>query len=512
MEATAPANLFYAAFLFLSVLYLAVTRRRTSRLPPGPTGLPLVGSLPFLDRNLHACFAGLAAKYGPVFAIRLGSKVEIVVTSPELAHEVLRDKDPVFSNRVIPDAGRAVAFDGVENIVGVPVGPKWRLLRRLCAQEMLSPAGLDSLYGLRRREFRSTLRYLYSQSQAGEPVDLGALMFVNMMNVVTSTLWGGTIGSESERAAIGKEFRALVAKLTELLGTPNLSDFFPVLAPFDLQGVRKKMERIRVRFDQIFDKIIQQRVNAQQDGSKMATDFLECMLKMEREGGDGKATFTMTDVKSLLLDMVVAGTETMSNTVEWAIAEMLQKPEVLRKVQEELDKVVSRDAIVEESQLPELRYLRMVIKETLRLHPALPLMVPHSPSEESTIGGFHVPAGCRVFVNVWAIHRNPLVWSEPLEFNPERFSGDDDGRRWDFTGRQFDYLPFGSGRRICAGIAMADKMTTYSLAMLLQAFDWKLPQGTELDLSEKFGVVMKKATPLMVIPKSRFPKPDLYCS
>ncbi|ONM29772.1 cytochrome P450 family 706 subfamily A polypeptide 5 [Zea mays] len=451
MEATAPANLFYAAFLFLSVLYLAVTRRRTSRLPPGPTGLPLVGSLPFLDRNLHACFAGLAAKYGPVFAIRLGSKVEIVVTSPELAHEVLRDKDPVFSNRVIPDAGRAVAFDGVENIVGVPVGPKWRLLRRLCAQEMLSPAGLDSLYGLRRREFRSTLRYLYSQSQAGEPVDLGALMFVNMMNVVTSTLWGGTIGSESERAAIGKEFRALVAKLTELLGTPNLSDFFPVLAPFDLQGVRKKMERIRVRFDQIFDKIIQQRVNAQQDGSKMATDFLECMLKMEREGGDGKATFTMTDVKSLLL-------------------------------------------------------------ETLRLHPALPLMVPHSPSEESTIGGFHVPAGCRVFVNVWAIHRNPLVWSEPLEFNPERFSGDDDGRRWDFTGRQFDYLPFGSGRRICAGIAMADKMTTYSLAMLLQAFDWKLPQGTELDLSEKFGVVMKKATPLMVIPKSRFPKPDLYCS
>lgn len=302
MEATAPAaNLFYAAFLFLSVLYLAVTRRRTSRLPPGPTGLPLVGSLPFLDRNLHACFAGLAAKYGPVFAIRLGSKVEIVVTSPELAHEVLRDKDPVFSNRVIPDAGRAVAFDGVENIVGVPVGPKWRLLRRLCAQEMLSPAGLDSLYGLRRREFRSTLRYLYSQSQAGEPVDLGALMFVNMMNVVTSTLWGGTIGSESERAAIGKEFRALVAKLTELLGTPNLSDFFPVLAPFDLQGVRKKMERIRVRFDQIFDKIIQQRVNAQQDGSKMATDFLECMLKMEREGGDGKATFTMTDVKSLLL-------------------------------------------------------------------------------------------------------------------------------------------------------------------------------------------------------------------
>jgi cytochrome P450 len=302
MEATAPANLFYAAMLFLAVLYLAVTRRRTSsRLPPGPTGLPLVGSLPFIHRNLHVCFADLAAKHGPVLAIRLGSKVQIFVTSPELAREVLRDKDAVFSNRVIPDAGRAIAFDGVEDIGGVPVGPKWRLLRRLCVQEMLSPGGLDKLYGLRRREFRSTLSYLYSQSQTGEPVDLGALMFVNMMNVVTSTLWGGTIGSESERAAIGKEFRALVNKLTELLGSPNLSDFFPVLAPFDLQGIRKKMERIRVRFDHIFEKIIQQRLKAQQDGSEMATDFLESMLKMEREGGDGKATFTMSDLKTLLL-------------------------------------------------------------------------------------------------------------------------------------------------------------------------------------------------------------------
>ncbi|CAO1947829.1 unnamed protein product [Urochloa humidicola] len=509
MLGMASVKLFYAALLFVGVLYLVITRRRSSRLPPGPTGLPLVGSLPFIHPNLHSCFADLAAKHGPIFSIRLGSKVEIVVTSPELAREVLRDKDPVFSNRVMPEAGRAVSFDGVENIVGAPVGPKWRLLRRLCAHEMLSPAGLDNLYGLRRREFRSTLSYLYSQ--AGEPVDVGAQMFVNMMNVVTSTLWGGTIGSDSERAAVGKEFRALIAKLTELLGSPNLSDFFPVLAPFDLQGIRKDMEGIRVRFDKIFDKIIQQRVKAQQDGSEMAADFLEGMLKMEREGGDGKATFTMTDVKSLLLDMVVAGTETMSNTVEWAIAEMIQKPQVLRKVQEEFDRVVGRDAIVEESHIPQLHYLRMVIKETLRLHPALPLMVPHSPSADSTIGGYHVPAGCRIYVNVWAIHRNPLVWSEPLKFNPERFAGDA-SRRWDFTGSQFDYFPFGSGRRICAGITMADKMTAYSLAMLLQAFDWKLPPGTELDLSEKFGVVMKKTTPLVTIPKPRLSKPELYYS
>ncbi|KAG2600072.1 hypothetical protein PVAP13_5KG499007 [Panicum virgatum] len=511
--AQTQANLLYAALLLPTVLYLAVNRRRrtTSRLPPGPRGVPLLGSLPFIDRNLHTYFAGLAAKHGPVLSIRLGSKVEIVVTSPELASEVLRDKDPIFANRVMPEAGNAISFGGEKNIVGNPVGPKWRLLRRVCVHDMLSPAGLDGVHSLRRREFRSTLRYLHSRS--GEAVDIGAQMFLNTMNVITSTMWGGTIGSDSERAAIGHEFRELVAGITELLGSPNVSDFFPALAPFDLQGVNRKMGRFREKFDLMFARIIQQRVEAQQDGGDTVADFLDTMLKMEREGGDGKASFTMNNVKSLLLDMVVGGTETTSNTVEWAMAEMMQNPQSLKRAQNELDMVVGRDAIVEESHLSQLHYLRMVVKETLRLHPPLPLMVPHCPSTDSTVGGYHIPEGSRVFVNVWAIQRNPLVWNEPLEFNPERFAGDDvDGPKWDFTGNQFDYFPFGSGRRICAGIAMADKMTLYSLAMLLQGFDWKLPEGTQIDLSEKFGIVMKKATPLVAIPTPRLSKPDLYYS
>lgn len=196
-------------------------------------------------------------------------------------------------------------------------------------------------------------------------------------------------------------------------------------------------------------------------------------------------------------EMVVGGTETTSTTVEWAMSEVMHNSVVLNKVQQELDRVVGRDAVVEESHLPQLHYLRMVIKETLRLHPPLPLLVPHSPSATSVVGGYNVPGGSRVFVNVWAIQRNPLVWNEPLEFNPERFAGED-GRKWEFTSsKQFDYMPFGSGRRICAGIAMAEKMTAYSLAMLLHAFDWSLPEGSQLDLAEKFGIVMKKATPLV---------------
>ncbi|KAL6859195.1 hypothetical protein ACP4OV_018197 [Aristida adscensionis] len=512
--AAASTALLYAAPLVAALLYLAGARLRSRGLPPGPAGLPLVGSLLSLDPELHAYFGRLAARYGPIFSIRLGSKLGVVVTSPALAREVLREQDLLFSNRDTPDAARSISYGGGQNVVWNPVGPTWRLLRRVAVREMLSPAGLENVHGLRRREFRATLRHLHAA--AGAPVDLGAQAFLTVMNVITGTLWGGNIGSESERAAVGKEFRQLVAEITEMLGAPNVSDFFPALAPLDLQGIRRKSDVLKERFNQMFARIIEQRVNA--GAAAAAPDFLEYMLKLEKEGGDGKTPFTMTNVKALLMDMVVGGTETTSNTVEWAMAEMMQKPRVLEKVREELDAVVGRDAVVEEAHLPKLHYLHAVIKETLRLHPALPLMVPHCPGGDATVGGYRVPAGCRVFVNVWAIQRDPAVWSDPLEFVPERFlaggggdgDGGGDGIKRDFTGSEMDYIPFGSGRRICAGIAMADRMTAYSVAMLAQAFDWELPAGGKLDMAEKFGIVMKKATPLVAVPTPRLSKPELY--
>lgn len=206
--------------------------------------------------------------------------------------------------------------------------------------------------------------------------------------------------------------------------------------------------------------------------------------------------------------MVVGGTDTTSNTVEWAIAEMMNKPDTLRKAQEELDAVVGKENVVEESHLPKLHYLSAVVKEVLRLHPALPLLVPHCPSQTCAVGGYTIPEGARVFVNVWAIHREPSIWPDPLDFNPDRFLNASE--KWDFTGNDFSYFPFGSGRRICAGIAMAERMVMYSIASLVHCFDWSLPDGPKLDLSEKFGIVLKKAEPLIAIPTPRLSNPDLY--
>lgn len=380
------------------------------------------------------------------------------------------------------------------------------MLRKVCVREMLSNATLDSVYGLRRRELRRTIQYFYSR--VGSRVNVGEQMFLTVMNVITNMLWGGTVKGE-ERGKMGAEFRQVVAEMTELLGKPNLSDFFPGLARFDLQGIQKRMKGLAKRFDRIFQNIIDQRLKMDGHGSGTAeesADFLQFLLKL-KDDGDAKTPLTITHLKALLMDMVVGGTDTTSNTVEFALAEMMNKPQVLRKAQQEVETVVSKDNIVEESHIHKLPYLYAVMKETLRLHPALPLLVPHCPTESCIVGGYTVPKGARVFVNVWAVHRDPSVWKNPLEFDPERFLEDS---KWDYSGNDFNYFPFGSGRRICAGTAMAERMFMFSLASLVHSFDWKLPEGEKLDLEEKFGIVLKKKVPLVAIPTPRLSDPALY--
>lgn len=190
------------------------------------------------------------------------------------------------------------------------------------------------------------------------------------------------------------------------------------------------------------------------------------------------------------------------------MAELMNNPEVMAKAQKELSDVVGSNNIVEEFHMPKLKYLGAILKETLRLHPSVPLLVPRSPSQSSTIGGYTVPKNTRVFINVWSIQRDPFIWDNPTEFKPKRFL--DDNGKWDFSGNHFQYLPFGSGRRICAGRPLAERMLIYLLASLLHSFDWKVAEGEKLDMSETFGIVLRKSTSLVVIPNPRLLDSSLY--
>ncbi|KAK6791820.1 hypothetical protein RDI58_010901 [Solanum bulbocastanum] len=337
-------------------------------LPPGPKALPLIGNLHSLDPELHTYFVSLSKTYGHISRLWLGKKLGIIITSPALAREVLKDQDTIFANRDVPAAGREFSYGGNDRVWN-PYGPKWCMLRK---------------------------------------------MFLTVLNVMTSMLWGGTVKGE-ERARLGAEFRHAVTKISELIGTPNVSDFYPGLAWFDLQGLTKKVKVLVNRFDKIFKSKIDQRQKMDRN-SEMGTgvgqeskDFLQVLLKLKDEA-DSKMPLTMTELKAFLMEMVLGGTDTTANTVEFAMAEIMHKPDVLMKLQQELDTVVGKDNIVEESHIQKLPYLYAVMKEVLRIHPAAPLLMSHCPSETCTVGGYTVPKGSCVFINVCAIQRYASIW------------------------------------------------------------------------------------------------------
>ncbi|KAK8603649.1 hypothetical protein V6N13_096123 [Hibiscus sabdariffa] len=207
---------------------------------------------------------------------------------------------------------------------------------------MLSNSTLDKAYELRRREVRETVGYLYGK--AGSPVNVGEQMFLTILNVLTSMLWGGTVEGEA-RASLGAEFRQVISETTELLGMPNISDFFPALAPLDLQGAVKRMKKPMDKLNAIIEHIIDQRLKKKERESGSSSepefkDFVQFLLQL-KDDEDSKTPLTMEQIKALLLDMVVGGSETSSNSIEFVLAEIINKPEVLRKVQQELDEVKS---------------------------------------------------------------------------------------------------------------------------------------------------------------------------
>ncbi|KAK1419071.1 hypothetical protein QVD17_28228 [Tagetes erecta] len=474
----------------------------TSRLPPGPYGLPVIGYIPFLRSNLHEQFTEMAHKYGPIFSLQLGRKLHVVVNSMDLAKVVAREQDNTFANRSPPLTGLIITYGGMD-IVWSNNNAHYRNVRKLLVSQVLSNANLNATQVFRTREVRNAVNEVYNK--IGTKIDIKKIAFDTELNVVTNMLWGC---SKSDIGDLLDGFQEVECKIIELMGTPNISDLIPFLSRFDLQGMKKDMQRQLEYVDRLFNHIIERKnkvKNCKIDEVDGRKDFLEILLDLKEQKNDPKS-FSIIHIKALLIDILVAATDTTSTMIEWVMARILSNPGVMKKVQDELTEVVGLKNIVEESHLPKLTYLDAVIKETFRLHPPLPFLIQRCPSESCKVGGYTIPKGTVIYINVWAIQRDPRNWSNPLEFNPKRFLN----CKWDYNGNNFKFLPFGSGRRICPGLPLGEKMLVYILASLLHSFTWSLQKEEEFELSDEFGFVTKKRKPLITIPSLRLSDASLY--
>ncbi|KAH9678273.1 cytochrome p450 family 706 subfamily a polypeptide 3-related [Citrus sinensis] len=252
---------------------------------------------------------------------------------------------------------------------------------------------------------------------------------------------------------------------------PNLHLYFAKLS--QIYGPVFKLYLGRKFSAKIFESLLRPGQSGQdRNEGKSSKDFLQTLLELQQQGD---YSLSMDQIKALFMDLVIGSTDTTSITVEWAMSELLQKPEVMRKACNELGQVVALDSVVEEFHLAKLPFLEANVKETLRLHPPAPLLTSRRPSATSNLSGYTIPKGSTIFINAWAIQRNPEVWENPQDFQPDRFLKD--VKIGDFRGNNFNYLPFGSGRRICLAIPLAEKIVPYVLANLLHLFEWSLPEG-----------------------------------
>eukprot|EP01018_Ginkgo_biloba_P015925 Gb_01526 [translate_table: standard] len=471
------------------------------KLPPGPRPLPIIGNLHMLGKLPHRKLRELSKKYGPIMFLRLGSVPTVVASSPEMAREFLKTHDLIFANRPATCVGKNMVYNST-GLGFCSYGPYWRKMRKVCLLELLSAKRIESTKFIREEEVAIMRESIMKQCgvNGSNPVNISKLVSTLTMDLTCRMAFGRKYSEKTLKDSRG--FNAMIREVFYLAGAMNIGDFLPYLEWMDLQGLRRRQKHIHKTFNDFFEKIIAEHVENKSRGHR---DFVDVMLEL-LEDNTMEIKISRDNIKAVIFDMLAAGTDTSSSTLEWAMSEMLLNPSMMKKVQDELESVVGVNRMVEESDLPQLEYLKVVVKETLRLHPQGPLLIPHEAREDCIIGGYNIPRKARIIVNAFALGTDPNSWEDAEKFKPERFIGSP----IDVKGQNFELIPFGSGRRGCPGQPLATVVVEYALATLLHCFDWRLPDGMkveDLNMTEEFGLTTPRAVNLVAVPTHRLPQP-----
>ncbi|KAK1292701.1 Cytochrome P450 93A3 [Acorus calamus] len=473
-------------YLFLLSLWLASTlllRSLTSnrrRLPPGPVPFPIIGHLPLLGPLPHCSLHRLSASYGPVIRLRLGSSPLIVVNSSSAARDVFKTHDLAFSDRPRSYATLRYAY-GLPGFVFGPYGPYWRFMRRLYASEFLGSRTLDSLRPIRKEERLRLVTALDEAAARGAIMNVGEEIDKANTNGIIRMVTGMGEGGSGDI----DEVRKLVRGVAETIGTFNLSDFVWVLRGVDVKGIKGRIDGVFRRFDEVLERIIGRKEEGRRRGGGggsgvgRAKDLLDILLDVA-EDEKAEVRPTRENIKASVLEIFTAASGRSAIVIEWALAELINNPSIQYKAQQELDSVVGKHRLVEESDVPNLPYLQSIVKETLRLHPPVPIS-----------------------------HRIATrdVKILDYDFKPERF---EDMAAKEKHNNLFHYVPFGGGRRRCPGASLGLDVVHVTLASLVQCFEWGV-EGGRVDMEEGTGLTLPRKNPIVCMPRVRLnPFPAMH--
>ncbi|XP_050238721.1 cytochrome P450 78A9-like [Mercurialis annua] len=496
------------AWLFISLLYWVhpggpawgkynlKKRSTTAKSIPGPRGLPLFGSMSLMADLAHRRIAGAAAKCKAerLMGFSLGDTRVIVTCNPDVAKEILNSS--VFADRPVKESAYRLMFDRA--IGFAPYGVYWRTLRKIAATHLFCPKQIKASESQRTMIAAQMVDLIKGQNNGDQSITVRGVLKRASLNNMMCSIFGREykldfLNSEAE------EVRELVDEGYDLLGTLNWTDHLPWLADFDPQKIRFRCSNLVPKVNRFVSRIIDDHRHPSESSVK---DFVDVLLSLE-----GPDKLTESDMIAVLWEMVFRGTDTVAVLIEWILARIALHPEVQSKVHDELDEVVGKTRAVDEFDLSALVYLHAVVKEVLRLHPPGPLLSwARLAITDTTVDGYHVPAGTTAMVNMWAIARDPELWADPLEFIPERFVAKDGELEFSVLGSDLRLAPFGSGRRTCPGKNLGLTTVTFWVATLLHEFKWLPSDGKKsIDLSEILGLSCEMANPLSVKVQPRRP-------
>ncbi|XP_051124377.1 cytochrome P450 CYP82D47-like [Andrographis paniculata] len=489
-------------------------------LPEAGGGWPLFGHLFMLSGPdpLHISLSNMADKHGPLFTIRVGPRRGLVVNSWEGAKECYKTNDVAFSTRprtaAIAHMGYNFAMFGFSNY-----GPYWREMRKISTLRLLSNRKITALGPMIQARIQALMRSMNEDywrrvgTRQATVVDLSKIFGDLTIGLMVRTV-AGNVEKEMDLEQ-GEKWRQAVREFIRMMNVFTVSDVVPSLKWLDsLTGAHEAFRRTGKNLDAMLQawldehKKLMKESGTEMEEEEEEDDFMSEMLNVADGVSQEFPVFDADTInKATCQTMMVGGVDTMTVTLTWAISLLLNNRGAMIRVQEELDRHVGRERVVQESDMENLVYTQAVMKETLRLQPPLPVNVREA-GEDCVVTGHHIPAGTRLFVNAWKIQRDPRVWDNPLEFRPERFLTG----RWqevDVAGLHYELLPFGGGRRACPGIYLALRTTQLVLATILHEFELETPSGEAVDMTGSFGTTNMKATPLEVCLRPRL-SPQLY--